>query len=88
MSAIFTLGGQEYRICVLGRWYWFEDNSRIGPWPLSGGKPWKRAHKKFLVAVSYWAQQGRRKKKTLLRDVFEAVWDAPSEREWREMMNR
>lgn len=87
-KAIFTMGGTEYRIYVLGRWYTFEDNPRIGAWPISGSEPWKRPHKKFLVAASLWAQQGRRTKKTMLEGVLEAVWDMPSEREWREYVTR
>ena len=87
MKTIFTLGGFEYRINVLGRWYTFEDNTRLGPWPVTGSEPWKRPHRKFLCAVSYWVRQGRRTRKTMLDGVLEAVWDMPSEREWREMMN-
>jgi len=87
MKGIFTHGGKKYRINVLGRWYTFEDHRYVGAWPLTGGEPWKRPHKKFLVAASYWAQQGKRTKKTNLKDVVEAVWDKPDIKEWRKRMN-
>lgn len=81
---IFTFGGKTYRIYVLGRWYTFEDNPRIGPWPISGGEPWKRPHKKFLAAVSLWAQQGKRTKNTFIKGELQAIYDMPSESKWRE----
>lgn len=84
---IFCTGGAEYRIEVLGRCYFFEDNPRIGPWPLTGGQPWKRPHRKFLVAASLWAQQGKRTRQSFLAGVREAVWTPPDEKTWRRYMN-
>lgn len=62
MPFVLTVGGPEHTIEVDGKDYRFEMHSRFGSMPLNKrGDPKELGPRhKFWIAVTCWAQQGRR----------------------------